>query len=466
MKNHLIPLFLSLTLLAVLPAAAKDGGDDKADYTLQTLLEERETASENALSGAAAADPSSLILLTWPGDPESVRYEVEILDGLPADLDRNSPCESRIFVKKNIYTNKVLIDLSALPASEHLYWRVRPIDADWEGMGPFSAPMEVRSTQKTVARNAPLPDVPPQGSGVSLLYPVYTYAGNPGAVKYEVEVTKKYPENPDGTEPSKYRVFSSVTSLSDVYDSEPRLGTFYWRVRGMDGDGNPVGIWSLPVRTGVEPDKKVDIAVFGDSITQGGGRLYHTPSDGAYSYISYLDFPAVNLGRSGDTVEMMVRRFDRDVLPFHVRYLLIMGGINDLRMGADPDKVIAGLQRIREKCLRKHIMPILMTLPPINPDNIARYYRESTYEGWRESVDRVNAYIRSQPHIDTAAPFAHFPVMPSEFALDGLHEDWNAKQMIAGEINRRIGDFRKADEEKTAGDSDKTENRKEQHRKK
>lgn len=431
-------LLLALSLAGALPFSAC--GED-ADFSLQTVLEQQEASAAETAPDHPADSTSSLILLTWPADPESVRYEVEILAGLPAGLDRNTPCEARIFSRKNIYTNKVLIDLSALPPSaEPLYWRVRPIDADWEGIGPFSSPREVRSTMKPVSRNAPLPEEAP----APLLYPVYAYAGNPGAVKYEVEVTDRFPENPDSAEPSKHRVFSAVTSLSDVYDSEPRIGTYYWRVRALDGEGNPLGLWSVPQRTGLTPDPKVDTGVFGDSITQGGGRLYHTPSDGSYSYISYLDFPAVNLGRSGDTVEMMVHRFDRDVLPFRLRYLLIMGGINDLRMGTDPEKVIDGLRKIQEKCFRKDIFPILMTIPPINPDNIARYYRESTFEGWRQSVDRVNEYIRTQPHIDTAAPFEHFPVMPSEFAMDGLHEDWNAKQMIAGEINRKMEAFRPA----------------------
>lgn len=338
----------------------------------------------------------------------------------------------------------MLVDLSAFPPGEApLYWRVRPIDADWQGMGPFSSPMEVRSTMKKVTRNAPYPHVYRPGNGSTLLYPVYSYAGNPGAAKYEVEVTGAYPENPDSSEPSKYRVFSKVTTLSNVYDDNPRIGTFYWRVRGMDENGNPVGIWSLPEKVRTNPDEHFEVGIFGDSITQGGGHLYHSPADMAYSYVTYLDFPAVNMGRSGDTTEMMEDRFDRDVLPFHVKYLLIMGGINDLRMGADPDKVIHHLEAIRKKCIDHHIVPILLTIVPINPENIQKYYGDVTYSGWKESVDKVNAYIRTQPHIDTAAPFSDYPVMPGELAMDGIHGDWNAKQMIAGEINRHMGEFMK-----------------------
>jgi lysophospholipase L1-like esterase len=389
-----------------------------------------------------AESKEKLVLLTWQDDPESVRYEVEIFRGLPSDLDRNQPLEDHLYDNQRIYSNKVLVDLSQFPdGTEPLYWRVRPIDANWEGMGPFSSPMEVRSTMKPVSRNAPYPNVYRPGNGSTLLYPVYSYAGNPGAAKYEVEVTSAYPENTEGTAPSKYRVFSKITSLSNVYDDNPRIGTFYWRVRGLDENGNAVGIWSMPEKVRTNPEEHFDVGIYGDSITQGGGHLYHSPADMAYSYVTYLDFPAVNMGRSGDTTEMMEDRFDHDVLPFHVKYLLIMGGINDLRMGADPNKVIGHLEAIRKKCIEHHITPILLTIVPINPENIQKYYGDVTYSGWQESVKIVNDYIRSQPHINTAAPFADYPVMPSELAMDGIHGDWNAKQMIAGEINRHIGEF-------------------------
>lgn len=438
-------ILLSALLAGTLtiPAFAEEGNIE--DLLLQSALAAgREEGAVPAQAEEKAGPQEKLILLTWQEDPESVRYEVEIFRGLPENLDRNSPVENHLYDNQRIYTNQVLVDLDAFPPGEApLYWRVRPIDANWQGMGPFSSPMEVRSTMKPVSRNAPYPHVYHPGNGSTLLYPVYSYAGNPGAASYEVEVTDRYPENPDGTAPSKYRVFSKTTTLSNVYDDNPRIGTFYWRVRGMDENGNPLGIWSLPEKVRTNPEEHFEVGIFGDSITQGGGHLYHSPADMAYSYVTYLDFPAVNMGRSGDTTEMMEDRFDRDVLPFHVKYLLIMGGINDLRMGADPQKVIGHLEAIRKKCEEHHIVPILLTIVPINPENIQKYYGDVTYSGWKESVDTVNSWIRTQPHIDTAAPFADYSVMPGELAMDGIHGDWNAKQMIAGEINRHMGEFRK-----------------------
>lgn len=442
-KNSGILLAAALLAGALsLPVSAEEGNIE--EMLFKSALAAGREEGENPVSEEPVSPKENLILLTWQEDPESVRYEVEIFRGLPDNLDRNEPVENHLYDNRRIYSNQVLVDLSAFPPGEApLYWRVRPIDADWQGMGPFSSPMEVRSTMKKVTRNAPYPHVYRPGNGSTLLYPVYSYAGNPGAVKYEVEVTDQYPENRDGTGPSKYRVFSKETTLSNVYDDNPRIGTFYWRVRGMDENGNPLGIWSLPEKVRTNPDEHFEVGIFGDSITQGGGHLYHSPADMAYSYVTYLDFPAVNMGRSGDTTEMMEDRFDRDVLPFHVKYLLIMGGINDLRMGADPDKVIHHLEAIRKKCIDHHIVPILLTIVPINPENIQKYYGDVTYSGWKESVDTVNSWIRTQPHIDTAAPFADYPVMPGELAMDGIHGDWNAKQMIAGEINRHMGEFMK-----------------------
>lgn len=444
-SKKLSGILLSALLAGALtiPAFAEEGNIE--DLLLQSALAAgREEGAVPAQAEEKAGPQEKLILLTWQEDPESVRYEVEIFRGLPENLDRNSPVENHLYDNQRIYTNQVLVDLAAFPPGEApLYWRVRPIDANWQGMGPFSSPMEVRSTMKPVSRNAPYPHVYHPGNGSTLLYPVYSYAGNPGAASYEVEVTDRYPENPDGTAPSQYRVFSKTTTLSNVYDDNPRIGTFYWRVRGMDENGNPLGIWSLPEKVRTNPEEHFEVGIFGDSITQGGGHLYHSPADMAYSYVTYLDFPAVNMGRSGDTTEMMEDRFDRDVLPFHVKYLLIMGGINDLRMGADPQKVIGHLEAIRKKCEEHHIVPILLTIVPINPENIQKYYGDVTYSGWKESVDTVNSWIRTQTHIDTAAPFADYSVMPGELAMDGIHGDWNAKQMIAGEINRHMGEFRK-----------------------
>ena len=64
---------------------------------------------------------------------------------------------------------------------------------------------------------------------MKLLYPVYSYVGLPGAKSYEVEVTDSEPENPDGAEPSMYRVWSKASEIMELYDDFPRTGVYWWR---------------------------------------------------------------------------------------------------------------------------------------------------------------------------------------------------------------------------------------------
>ena len=60
------------------------------------------------------------------------------------------------------------------------------------------------------------------------------------------------------------------------------------------------------------------------------------------------------------------------------------------------------------------------------------------YEGWKASFDEVNAFIRGEVHIDTAAPFEEMEELPTWLALDGIHGDWNMKRMMAEVINREF----------------------------
>ena len=85
---------------------------------------------------------------------------------------------------------------------------------------------------------------------------------------------------------------------------------------------------------------------------------------------------------------------------------------------------------------------MLLTLAPINPGNIRKAFDEPTDRDWQESFRKVNAYIRTQPHIDVAAPFeAMGPELPTEMALDGLHGDVAMKQIMGQVINAHVKEF-------------------------
>ena len=376
--------------------------------------------------------------LTWPQNLNAVRSEVEIFKEIPKDLRADTPAATAIYRNTHVYTNSLMLDMRQLQAEKPLFYRVRAYDLDGHPIGSYSQPADVESALFKTERNAPIPHNPyGTGNGSVLLYPVYAYTGNPNATRYEVEVTSKYPENLQGFSPSVHRIYANTTELTDLYDDAPRTGTYYWRVRGMDSMGKPVGEWSLPQEI-KNPVKHWKVAVYGDSISHGGGHLSFGPADLAYSYESYLDFPSINLSESGDTSEAMVMRFEKDVLPFLPDYLLILGGTNSLRAGVPASSVIADLKEIQSKCREHGITPILMTLPPINPENIQKAFDEPTYEDWKDSFAEVNAFIRGEVHIDTAAPFEEMEELPTWLALDGIHGDWNMKRMMAEVINREF----------------------------
>lgn len=376
--------------------------------------------------------------LTWPQNLNAVRSEVEIFKEIPKDLRADTPIANAIYRNTRVYTNSLMLDMRQWQAKEPLFYRVRAYDLDGHPIGSYSQPADVESALFKTERNAPIPHDPyGKGNGSVLLYPVYAYTGNQNAARYEIEVTSKYPENLHGFSPSVHRIYAAKTELTDLYDDAPRTGTYYWRVRGMDSTGKPVGEWSLSQEI-KNPVKHWKVAVYGDSISHGGGHLSFGPADLAYSYESYLDFPSINLSQSGDTSEAMVKRFEKDVLPFSPEYLLILGGTNSLRAGVPAADVISDLKEIQRKCREHGIMPILMTLPPINPENIQKAFNEPTYEGWKASFDEVNAFIRGEVHIDTAAPFEEMEELPTWLALDGIHGDWNMKRMMAEVINREF----------------------------
>lgn len=387
-----------------------------------------------ALITAGTVSAEGLLHLSWEPDYDAVKYDV-----IFSRLEAGKPVKVQ---ETTAYMSDMLLPKAGrLRNPSNLYWQERPLDFDGFPIGNESSPQRLADSVTEISRNAPLPRPDRSGErGGALLYPVYSYIGNPGTASYEIEVLSAYPEDTEGSAHSIYHIGGGDFLYTDFYDDTPRFGTWYWRVRGKDEEGNPVGEWSLPQKRQFSTEGWT-IGLYGDSITHGGGRMSYGPNDLEYSYGHYLDFDTVNLGDSGNTSHDMVERFDRDVLPFHLKYLLIMGGSNSLRGGVPAEDVIEDLKEIQQKCRDHGIIPILLTLPPINPKSIDKVFHEPTAEGWEEAFQRVNEFIRTQPHIDTAAAFPYDNIMPENLALDGLHGDVEAKKRIAAVINRHIGEF-------------------------
>jgi lysophospholipase L1-like esterase len=393
-----------------------------------------------ATSAYPAADPAAdKPMLTWTTVPGAVYYEIEFLDAPPENPNGTEPSKHRFTHSREVFINGYNADFSRY-AGNRAWWRVRALDYDGDPLGVFADAQEIFIAHGKEQVLRPLITTVFNRNGMPTpLYPAYAWIPIAGAVSYEVEVLSAPPELPGGIAPSVHRIWRKEVTGFACYDDEPRAtpGTYYWRVRGLDAAGGPVGEFSEAGSFVVDPRKGNYAATLGDSITHGGGAVSYAPCDWEYSFQTYLNFPVVNLGRSGDTSETMAERFERDVLPFHPKFLLIMGGTNSLRGGTPAEKVIEDLAAVRTKCQARGIRPIFLTLPPINPEAIKKVFNEETASNWRQEFDTVNNFIRQQryyidldPHLADAGR-----ELPDYYAIDGLHPDIEAKKVIAQIIN-------------------------------
>ena len=405
------------------------------------------TAADFASYKPAATSPdshgtpaSNQPVLTWTAVPGAVYYEIELLHSPPENPNDILPSQYRIYSSRSVFTNGYNADLSSFQGNL-LYWRVRALDINDHPLGVYSDAAELWIDHSLQIPLKPLiiSTVPSPGFPAPL-YPVYSWIPIIGAEQYEVELLSQPPENPNGTAPSIYRIWNKeVSHALDCYDDTPRNqpGTYYWRVLGIDEQGKPVGVFSDAVPLVVDLAKGSYSATFGDSITHGGGAISYSPADWEYSYQSYLDFPTVNLGKSGDTAAGMADRFDNDVRPYKPKFLIILGGTNSLRGGVPASQVIHDLSIIRDKCLGSGIRPIFLTLPPINPEAINRTFNEETVPNWQQEFASVNKFIRQQRYFIDLEPYFKDGngELPDYYAIDGLHPDIEGKKLMAHIIN-------------------------------
>ena len=427
-KTFIVCSFIGLLTVAVLFLLPQQ--EAKSELVTEPPANLTVSSEENPLSFSP--------ILAWDKDNEAICYEIEFFAQKPAHISNTRISNQAIYRSRQIYQNHYNPPLANFAAEylgkQPLYWRVRGIDFNGTPYTPFSALQELWTSSDAALVNAPVILSSFGGSnGSVLLYPVYHWIPLSSAKSYEIAL---YAVNPEQVSSEPVAVLTSTTA--EYYDPQPRISNtgFYWRVRGLDEAGNPCTEWSKTGYFRNAPADDWQVAVLGDSISHGGGHFSYGPEDFEFSWLNYLDFPTINLSESGDTAQMTLDRFERDVLPFHPQYLLIMTGSNSLRAGEDPMHVIDCLQQIQQKCYSAGIRPILLTLPAINPANINHVFNEETADDWQERFSIVNTFIRSQVHIDTAAAFScPDGILPTPYALDGLHPDANGKRLMGEKIN-------------------------------
>ncbi len=383
-----------------------------------------------AVRAAVPTQAMDRVRLQWPMVPGAVKYRLVVLRSAEDTLNNIQLSVG------DAYINGYELDTSSWGvAKTGYYWKVCPLDYDGRSIGPYTKPQPLSSG--TINPQAPQPTTEFDKMAYAPLYPVYSWIPVQGAASYDVEVyrQKKLAAGADQL------IRSLTTDTASLYDDAGYTwaGIYYWRVRARAADGSIMGSWSAP--SGFEVTAPVKVAALGDSITHGGGAVSVPPGCLMYDWESYSQVPVKNLGYSGNTVEDMDERFERDVLPFSPKVLVIMGGVNNYRQGDSAWHIIHMLAVMRDKCNAYGIIPVFATVTPIQPERMAQLDTiEAPAEGWLLQQQRLNEWLRSQPYaVDiTPALTNNEGCLRAELTTDGLHPDQQGKRIIGETISRYL----------------------------
>ncbi len=388
-----------------------------------------------------AADQAGVrkVRLSWDAIPDAAKYELTVsLRPLPAR--KKTVSLQPVLTRSNIYTAGVELEFSTLtmPAGT-AWWQVRALDVNNRPISAFSTPKRLDEGEFDPLQ--PLPTAQLDRFAAGKLYQVYAWIPVAGAASYEVRVWAGMSADEEAGGQIVRQLTIDGADAFDLYDETPYTdeGMYWWQVRARDADGAAITDWSQASVFTIQ-HSGFAVAALGDSITHGGGAVSNPPGDPAYDWTTYAGLPVKNLGRSGDTTSGMAGRFEREVLPFSPKVLIVMGGINDLRGGETADTVIANLTLIREKCRQYNIIPVFATVTPVNPAAIKRVFDQETVSSWQTERHKVNRWIMAQQYnVDVAALLTgRDGLLPVALAMDGLHPDTRGKASIGKAIGRYL----------------------------
>ncbi|MFW6039299.1 MAG: SGNH/GDSL hydrolase family protein [bacterium] len=111
------------------------------------------------------------------------------------------------------------------------------------------------------------------------------------------------------------------------------------------------------------------VVCLGDSMTD--GHTYPLLIQQALEDAGLKAPTIINAGVGGDTIKMMRRRLDRDVLSKRPTVVTIHAGANDAARGVEPEDYAADLQAVVDRLRQAQARVILMTTTPVGPKHEA-----------------------------------------------------------------------------------------------
>ena len=157
----------------------------------------------------------------------------------------------------------------------------------------------------------------------------------------------------------------------------------------------------------------------------------------------------INKGINGDTASGMIARFERDCLNENADLLILMGGVNDIFMFQNIDKIKDNIKLIVETSNKNNVDIILFTPIPFikeiftffEADNLDLF--ENTL---KEYVSWINEYTKENniKSIDVYNMFMNNIFKSNKYEdiyFDGVHLSENGHNIFALELYKELGKY-------------------------
>lgn len=161
------------------------------------------------------------------------------------------------------------------------------------------------------------------------------------------------------------------------------------------------------------------------------------------------DINIINKGINGDTTSGMIARFERDCLNENADLLILMGGVNDIFMFQNIDKIKDNIKLILETSNKNNVDIILFTPIPFikeiftffEADNLDLF--ENTL---KEYVSWINEYTKENniKSIDVYNMFMNNIFKSNKYEdiyFDGVHLSENGHNVFALELYKELGKY-------------------------
>lgn len=197
---------------------------------------------------------------------------------------------------------------------------------------------------------------------------------------------------------TNYPTPTLTTNSTPLNVQFPYCGGLYTSFCSNSGGTSLTTVETMVIgNTSINPSTATNtFVIFGDSITANNGFPDNSKARNANGYWDWAQLKSgnrtvllANAGVSGDTTAMMLARIQTSVIQYHPKFVVVEGGINDIRQGMASTTIIANLNSIKTLLLADGSKVILTTILPYTVANGASQAQGIVWAA-------VNNWIRQQ----------------------------------------------------------------------